>query len=166
MPVQGMERATEIVTDQVRLVSTVVSRVVSCLDPLHSPSCALVVSPELEKLAGMDGNRTHPGRLCSAPQTVLKTGGSPSASVHRRPLKFGQPLVHSADVRCRPPASASLAVFLAVRRLRGRGDDPKVQGPTPARALNASSGGALRVRGPRSQDSPFDSPRHHHHVWE
>ncbi len=25
------------------------------------------------KLAGMDGNRTHPGRLNSAPQTVLKT---------------------------------------------------------------------------------------------
>src|SRR6266516_2018414 len=27
------------------------------------------------KLAGMDGNRTHPGRLNSAPQTVLKTAG-------------------------------------------------------------------------------------------
>jgi len=24
-------------------------------------------------MAGMDGNRTHPGRLSSAPQTVLKT---------------------------------------------------------------------------------------------
>ncbi len=28
--------------------------------------------------AGMDGNRTHPGRLSSAPQTVLKTAGSTS----------------------------------------------------------------------------------------
>jgi hypothetical protein len=27
------------------------------------------------KVAGMDGNRTHPGRLSSAPQTVLKTAG-------------------------------------------------------------------------------------------
>src|SRR6202022_4153718 len=26
-----------------------------------------------ESVAGMDGNRTHPGRLSSAPQTVLKT---------------------------------------------------------------------------------------------
>src|SRR6266481_1826797 len=34
------------------------------------------------KLAGMDGNRTHPGRLSSAPQTVLKTAGKhPVASV-------------------------------------------------------------------------------------
>src|SRR3989441_13193160 len=31
----------------------------------------LVVTPP--ELAGMDGNRTHPGRLNSAPQTVLKT---------------------------------------------------------------------------------------------
>ena len=29
-------------------------------------------------LAGMDGNRTHPGRLSSAPQTVLKTAGGTS----------------------------------------------------------------------------------------
>ena len=26
-----------------------------------------------QTMAGMDGNRTHPGRLNSAPQTVLKT---------------------------------------------------------------------------------------------
>src|SRR6266446_5917342 len=30
------------------------------------------------KVAGMDGNRTHPGRLSSAPQTVLKTAGGTS----------------------------------------------------------------------------------------
>jgi len=30
-------------------------------------------------LAGMDGNRTHPGRLNSAPQTVLKTAESTSS---------------------------------------------------------------------------------------
>jgi hypothetical protein len=30
------------------------------------------------KLAGMDGNRTHLGRLCTAPQTVLKTAGGTS----------------------------------------------------------------------------------------
>ena len=29
-------------------------------------------------MAGMDGNRTHPGRLNSAPQTVLKTAGGTS----------------------------------------------------------------------------------------
>ena len=31
------------------------------------------------RLAGMDGNRTHPGRLNSAPQTVLKTAESTSS---------------------------------------------------------------------------------------
>ena len=35
-----------------------------------------------ESVAGMDENRTHPGRLNSAPQTVLKTAGSVSANVH------------------------------------------------------------------------------------
>ena len=39
-------------------------------------------------LAGMDENRTHPGRLNSAPQTVLKTAGLASAKVHRRPSLF------------------------------------------------------------------------------
>ncbi len=33
------------------------------------------------ELAGMDGNRTHPGRLNSAPQTVLKTAGLVSAGI-------------------------------------------------------------------------------------
>src|SRR5882672_7989934 len=35
-------------------------------------------------MAGMDGNRTHPGRLSSAPQTVLKTAGGlrPQPSIH------------------------------------------------------------------------------------
>jgi hypothetical protein len=32
-------------------------------------------------VAGMDGNRTHPGRLSSAPQTVLKTACLPSMDV-------------------------------------------------------------------------------------
>src|SRR5207302_9245840 len=38
-----------------------------------------------ECLAGMDGNRTHLGRLCTAPQTVLKTarGTSPRTSPGR-----------------------------------------------------------------------------------
>jgi hypothetical protein len=34
------------------------------------------------RLAGMDGNRTHPGRLNSTPQTVLKTAGLMSRTVH------------------------------------------------------------------------------------
>ena len=29
------------------------------------------------RLAGMDGNRTHLGRLSTAPQTVLKTAATP-----------------------------------------------------------------------------------------
>src|SRR5216683_4739075 len=46
-------------------------------------SCWLSSTP---KLAGMDGNRTHPGRLNSAPQTVLKTAGLASTSVRPHPL--------------------------------------------------------------------------------
>ena len=48
-------------------------------DSLLWLSCWLSLRPNL---AGMDGNRTHPGRLSSAPQTVLKTaeGTSPRTS--------------------------------------------------------------------------------------
>ena len=41
-------------------------------------TCPQVVT----KLAGMDENRTHPGRLNSAPQTVLKTAFLTSTVVH------------------------------------------------------------------------------------
>jgi len=39
-------------------------------------------------MAGMDGNRTHPGRLSSAKQTVLKTAGFASTTVHQCSLEF------------------------------------------------------------------------------
>src|SRR5207248_9521797 len=42
----------------------------ACRRPLLWLSAWLSQRPNL---AGMDGNRTHPGRLNSAPQTVLKT---------------------------------------------------------------------------------------------
>jgi hypothetical protein len=44
--------------------------------------------PRVGKLAGMDGNRTHAGRLSSAPQTVLKTAGLGSGGVHYRPQEI------------------------------------------------------------------------------
>jgi len=62
----------------------------------------------------MDGNRTHPGRLNSAPQTVLKTAGMSSASVHTGPLQFDRAPSDSGIVRLYPSMSAKLAVFLAV----------------------------------------------------
>jgi hypothetical protein len=65
-------------------------------------------------LAGMDGNRTHPGRLSSAPQTVLKTAGLASADVHQRPLKMAGNYRESANIHNGPPRFASLAVILAV----------------------------------------------------
>src|SRR6266852_6789572 len=43
-----------------------------------SPAAAVTWLSQPRNLAGMDGNRTHPGRLNSAPQTVLKTGGGTS----------------------------------------------------------------------------------------
>ena len=46
----------------------------------------------------MDGNRTHPGRLSSAPQTVLKTAGgtSPRTSPAGKML-FGQGDAYAFD---------------------------------------------------------------------
>ena len=65
-------------------------------------------------VAGMEGNRTHPGRLSSAPQTVLKTAGLASASVHQGPPKFDRLSRESIIVRARPQISVGLAVNLAV----------------------------------------------------
>jgi hypothetical protein len=62
----------------------------------------------------MDGNRTHPGRLSSAPQTVLKTAGLRSVTVRAHPRPFGRKVRQSALVHFGPPLSVSLAVYLAV----------------------------------------------------
>ena len=62
----------------------------------------------------MDENRTHPGRLNSAPQTVLKTAGHVPRGVQRRPSKLESLCHESADIHDRPPTSVLLAVFLAV----------------------------------------------------
>ena len=79
-------------------------------------------SQNRRKLAGMDGNRTHPGRLNSAPQTVLKTAGLGSATVRQRPLEFDLWLALSIVDRPRPRLSIMLAVNLAVSHPVGRGD--------------------------------------------
>jgi hypothetical protein len=63
-------------------------------------------------VAGMDGNRTHPGRLSSAPQTVLKTAGLPSATVHQQPPKFGRVGQECVAVRHCPRSAVGLAVKL------------------------------------------------------
>ena len=63
----------------------------------------------------MDGNRTHPGRLNSAPQTVLKTALLTSTKVRQRPPKIKADDPTSAGVRQRPPRFKKLAVSLAVR---------------------------------------------------
>ena len=73
-----------------------------------------------ESVAGMDGNRTHPGRLSSAPQTVLKTAGLSSANVHQRPRKFNRRHRQSMVVRSRPQLSGGAAVILAVTRSTAR----------------------------------------------
>jgi hypothetical protein len=58
----------------------------------------------------MDGNRTHPGRLNSAPQTVLKTAFLKSMGVGDRPHQMVIHASESADVRCRLPMSNRMAV--------------------------------------------------------
>ena len=53
-------------------------------------------------VAGMDGNRTHPGRLSSAAQTVLKTAGRGSMTIHKSSHKFSRMHSFSVIVRHRP----------------------------------------------------------------
>src|SRR5713226_2742287 len=65
-------------------------------DDLFTAETSLAVTAG--KLAGMDGNRTHPGRLSSAPQTVLKTAGLASAAVHRRPRQLSRKRRQSMNV--------------------------------------------------------------------
>ena len=55
----------------------------------------------------MDGNRTHPGRLNSAPQTVLKTAVLACTAVRRRPGQFEQVPQESTVVRARARQSQS-----------------------------------------------------------
>jgi hypothetical protein len=69
-------------------------------------------------VAGMDGNRTHPGRLSSAPQTVLKTAGLACVVVHKRLPEISLKGRQSVVIRHRPLSSAGLAVFLAVSGLQ------------------------------------------------
>jgi hypothetical protein len=66
------------------------------LNPLLWLSTWLSSQP---KLAGMDGNRTHPGRLNSAPQTVLKTAFLTSARVHQMSAQDESQQLGSTDVR-------------------------------------------------------------------
>ncbi len=65
-------------------------------------------------LAGMDGNRTHPGRVIGAPQTVLKTAGAASTTICPCPQQFDTEHSKSAIVHLRPLSCIGLAVFLAV----------------------------------------------------
>ena len=53
---------------------------------------------EASIVAGIDENRTHPGRLNSAPQTVLKTAFLASANVQIHPPKMESQQPGSADV--------------------------------------------------------------------
>src|SRR5439155_20645744 len=75
-----------------------------------------------ESLAGMDGNRTHPGRLSSAPQTVLKTADCVCATVCLGAYTFDWLSRDSARVRVRPRKSMKLAVNLAVNGRRDLGN--------------------------------------------
>jgi hypothetical protein len=60
---------------------------------------AVMLAVMTVKMAGMDGNRTHPGRLNSAPQTVLKIAFLTCTRVCGRSRKIGTRRHQSADVR-------------------------------------------------------------------
>jgi hypothetical protein len=68
-----------------------------------------------KKLAGMDGNLTRPGRLRSAPQTLLETAGPASMTVHQRPLEIGRLVAQSVNAHPRPQFE-SLITFLRAHR--------------------------------------------------
>ena len=93
-------------------------------------------------MAGMDGNRTHPGRLSSAPQTVLKTAFLVSANVRRGPSQIETHETRSTELRALPPRFTKLAVTLAVRTR-----PPMAHGPEPA--YIASRGPASSADVPR-----------------
>src|SRR5581483_9644095 len=71
-------------------------------------------APRGRPLAGMDGNRTHPGRVIGAPQTVLKTAGLAPADDSGGPYKFAWAGRPSVTGRCSPSLCACVAVVLAV----------------------------------------------------
>src|ERR1700704_130644 len=85
-------------------------------------------------VAGMDRNRTHPGRLSSAPQTVLKAAVLASTSVHERPLVFDRQPAYSVIFRLRPQSPATLAVNLAVSTRTFRGANTTKRGEAGIRA--------------------------------
>src|SRR6266567_6639343 len=99
-------------------------------------------------LAGMDGNRTHPGPLSSAPRTVLKTAGLPSGAVHQPPPERGRP---NASTLTAPmpgivvPTSWKVA-RQKVRRQQEQPSCPVLSYPHPARPVGASP---LRCAYPR-----------------
>src|SRR5579859_2227072 len=99
-----------------------------------------------ESLAGMDGNRTHPGRLSSAPQTVLKTAGAASMPVHRCPREFSHQRRQSTIVRGRLLAFALKAVVLAVVKYL-RGDRRAWPEPRPGWAAGALGGKSRYLAG-------------------
>jgi hypothetical protein len=92
------------------------------IDPKRSrePFVVLVVTLAVfesetgESWRGWMGIEPNPGRLNSAPQTVLKIAELTSADVHDSPPTFDLCRRHSAVVRRRLQSSVGLAVFLAV----------------------------------------------------
>src|SRR5487761_109123 len=52
------------------------------------PLDGFILAVILTEFGGIDGNRTHPGRLRSAPQTVLKAAGVASMTVHQLRLQI------------------------------------------------------------------------------
>ena len=75
---------------------------------------AVILAVTTAEFGGDGWESNHPGRLNSAPQTVLKTANQASADVHHRPPNFRLCRRDSAVVRCSPQPSVGLAVFLAV----------------------------------------------------
>src|SRR5229473_175312 len=106
-------------------------------------------------MAGMDGNRTHPGRLSSAPQTVLKTAGLASGIVHQGPLQFNHWRRQSPTVHSRPQSSASLAVILGQALLIGQ--SIRVATISVAASSEANCPSLMRVSG----RLPFAPPERH-----
>jgi hypothetical protein len=96
--------------------------------------------------AGMDGNRTHPGRLSSAPQTVLKTACLVSTTVHQYPLEFDRWLADSLVIRRRTRLSVMLAVSATEASFMSQ-----VRGSTPCRVRYVLPGSLLLIATPQTR---------------
>jgi len=103
-----------------------------------SPTAPILGCHRLSSVPGADvsGRKLICADVRERPQTVLKTAGLASATIHRRPDQFSRRDRQSLIVHVRTPSFAGLAVFLAViggERRWQTAEDSRLQLSNPER---------------------------------